>query len=60
MLVQDLGKFQKHRCLHASRVQCPQTSSCQRGLEPLIFVYEFYHYKYTILLACHRPKLEKM
>ena len=62
MLVQDLGKFQTHRWLHASRMHyllSRQTSTCQRSLEPLIFAYEFYHYKCTTLLACHRPKLEK-
>ena len=26
----------------------------------LIFAYEFYHYKYTTLLACHSPKLENL
>ena len=75
MLVEDIGKFQKHCCLRASRMDCNvcfivklqlvkevyrQTSTCQRSLEPLIFANEFYHYRYTTLLAYHRPKLEKM
>ena len=65
MLVKDLGQFSKHCWLRASRIYCNvllsrQTSACQRSLEPLIFAYKFYYYKYTTLLAYHRPKLEKM
>ena len=65
MLVQDLGKFQTHRWLHASRMHCNVCFLVKlqlvTSLEPLIFAYEFYHYKYaTLPLACHTPKLEKM
>ena len=59
VLMQVLGKFQKHGCLHASKMH-GLPSTFQRSLEPPIFAYEFYHYNYTTLLVCHRPKLERM
>ena len=46
MLWQDLGKFQKHRWLHASQcLHSRQTSIRQSFLEPLVFAYVFHHFK---------------
>ena len=64
MLLQDLGKFQKYRWLHASRMHCNVCLLVKlqlvKSLQPPIFANEFYQCKFTTLLTCHRPKLERM
>ena len=60
MLVQDLGKFQTHRWLHAFRMHYSVCFLVKRSLESLIFAYEHYYYKYINLLGCHRPKLDNV
>ena len=55
MLKQDLGKFQKHCCLHASRMHCSIYLLVKLQLVKEVYKFEFYHYKYTTIL---RHKLE--